>query len=674
MVAVDWYYLMLIFFIAGGLSVFFGGRHSGKINYVAHGLAALGCLATVLCAIFVLRQGTMELPLPLALPFGIMTARVDGLSAFFLLALGIVGGSACIYAMGYSKEYYGPRYGLMAGLMNLFLLSMALVLTVSHAAAFIIAWEVMSVVSFLLVNFEYEKAMNARAAFIYIVMTHVGTVFIITAFLLLAVSCGSMDFSRLAAGELSPLTRNVVFLCAFVGFGTKAGMIPLHIWLPQAHPVAPSHISALMSGVMIKTAIYGLSRFYLDFLGTGPAWWGGLVLAVAVLSCVLGVLYALMEHDIKRLLAYHSVENIGIILLGMGAGMVFMSKGQPVLAGLAWMAALYHVFNHAVFKSLLFMGAGAVLQAAHTKDIERLGGLIKTMPYTALFFLVGAAAISALPPLNGFVSEWLTFQALFLLPQAIAGVAGKLSGMILIALLGLTGALAAACFVKAFGITFLAKPRSARAEKAEEVSAIMLAPMAGLAVLCVVLGVWPQGMILVLSNALSGFRGLDSGMALSTDWFSVAFAVGGSGGGLSVPAAILLLAGGILAAMLLTHSHGASQSARGETWTCGIVPNSHMQYTATGFSGPIRRVFRSVLRPQREVVVDEVETNPYFGRKLSYHAGITYLFTDMLYRPLNERILRIARFMKSIQAGSVQLYIGYIMAVTVLVLIWNAGW
>jgi len=673
MAAVDWYYLMFVFFIAGGLSVFFDGKHSGKINYVAHGLAALGCLAAILCAIFVFRQGALEFPLPLSLPFGVMTARVDFLAAFFLLLIGVGGLATSVYAMGYSKEYYGSRYGLMTGLFNVFLMSMALVVTVSHVVAFVIAWEVMSVVSFLLVIFEYEKPANVRAAFVYIVMTHVGTIFIISAFLLLAVAAGSMDFAQFDGGALAATTRNIIFLCAFVGFGTKAGMIPLHIWLPQAHPVAPSHVSALMSGVMIKTAIYGMCRFFLDFLGAGPVWWGGLILAIAILSCVLGVLYALMEHDLKRLLAYHSVENIGIILLGIGAGMVFMSKGQAMLAGLAWMAALYHVFNHAIFKSLLFMGAGAVLQAAHTKDIERLGGLIKKMPYTAVLFLIGAAAISALPPLNGFISEWLTFQALFLMPQAVNGVAAKLAGMILIALLGLTGALAAACFVKAFGIVFLAKPRSIQAGKAQEVSTLMLVPMAGLAFLCVLLGIWPQGMITLISSVLSYFPGLNAEALISTNWYSVAF-TNGSAGGLSIQFTIGILLIGILLAAALSRLYGRPRKTEGETWTCGIVPTSHMQYTATGFSGPIRRTFSSILRPQRETVVDEVETNPYFGRKLSYHARITYLFTDMLYRPLNEHILRIAHFMKFIQAGSVQLYIGYIMAVTVLVLVWKAGW
>jgi len=673
MAAVDWYYLMFVFFIAGGLSVFFGGKHSGKINYVAHGLAALGCLATILCAIFVFRQGALESPLPLSLPFGVMTARVDLLAAFFLLMIGVGGLAASVYAMGYSKEYYGSRYGLMTGLFNIFLLSMVMVITVSHAAAFVIAWEVMSVVSFLLVNFEYEKPANTRAAFVYIVMTHVGTIFIISAFLLLAVAAGSMDFAQFDGGALPATTRNIIFLCAFVGFGTKAGMIPLHIWLPQAHPVAPSHISALMSGVMIKTAIYGMCRFFLDFLGAGPVWWGGLILAIAILSCVLGVLYALMENDLKRLLAYSSVENIGIMLLGIGSGMIFMSKGEPLMAGLAWIAVLYHAFNHAVFKSLLFMGAGAVLQSTHTKDIERLGGLIKKMPYTAAFFLIGAATIAALPPLNGFISEWLTFQALFLLPQAVNGVAAKLAGMVLIALLGLTGALAAACFVKAFGIAFLAKPRSMRAETAQEVSAVMLAPMAGLAVLCVLLGVWPQGMITLISSVLADFSGLNAGAMLSANWYSIAF-TNVNAGGLSVPLTIGILLVGVLVAVALSHLYGSPRTIKGETWTCGIVPTSHMQYTATGFSGPIRRIFHGVLRTQRETIVDEIDTNHYFGRRLSYQVAITYVFTDMVYRPVNRTILLMARLMKTIQAGSLQLYIGYIMAVTVLVLIWNAGW
>ncbi len=666
------YYLMLLLYSTGVLSVFF--TKGPKItNLVAHGIAVVGCLTATLCAIFVFIQGAVTLMLPIMLPFGAIYVRIDNLSAYFLLAIGLVGTAASLYAMEYSREYYGQRLALMSALYNAFLLSMVLVVTVSHVVMFIIVWELMTIVSFLLVNHEYEKAGNMRAAYIYIVMTHIGTAFIITAFLLLASGTGSLDFVSLKESGTGNFYRNIIFICAFLGFGTKAGIIPLHVWLPQAHPAAPSHVSALMSGVMIKTAIYGMCRFYLDFLSAGPAWWGILVMATAIISCVLGVLYALMEHDLKRLLAYHSVENIGIILLGLGAGMVFMSQNQAMLAALAWIAALYHVLNHALFKSLLFMGVGAVLQAAHTKDIEQLGGLAKRMPYTAAFFLIGSAAISALPPLNGFVSEWLTFQSLFFLTKVMTGVTGKIMSAVLISLLGLTGALAAACFVKAFGITFLGKARSLQAEHAGEASYLMLFATGVLAGLCIALGVWPQLMLNILRKVFIGFPGIDASALFQYEWYAVAFKSPYIVGSVAMPAVVILLAVGLILAVLIFRMHGKPSLPNGETWTCGIIPNSRMEYTATGFSKPIRTAFRSILRPHREIVVDGGE-NRYFGRKLSYHISITYVFNDILYRPVNQAIIRTARFMKTIQAGSVQLYIGYIMAVTVLILILSARW
>lgn len=673
MIAEDLYYLMLLLFSAGVVSVFFTKSNARLTNYLAHSIALMGCTMAILCAIFVFIQGKVTVVLPVVLPFGPIGGSIDYLSAYFLLIVGIVGVATSIYAYGYSREYYTCRLPAMAGLYNGFLLSMVLVFTVSHVVAFIIAWEVMSVVSFLLVNHEYEKNVNTRSAYIYIVMTHIGTVFIISAFLLLAVGAGSMDFSQLKGSLVSENLRNVIFVCVLIGFGTKAGMVPLHIWLPRAHPAAPSHVSALMSGVMLKTAIYGMCRFFLDFLGTGPVWWGVVILVLAIITAVIGVLYAFIEHDLKRLLAYSSVENIGIILLGIGAGMVFMSKGQPVLAGVAFSAALYHAFNHALFKSLSFMGAGAVLQAAHTKNIEQLGGLIKKMPYTAVFCLVSSVAIASLPPLNGFISEWLTFQVLLFLPQALAGITGKFFSALLIALLGLTGALAAACFVEAFGITFLAKPRSKKAEQAVEAAPSMLVAMGIVAGLCIVLGLWPWGMLTILSQTLMSFSGIDTRGLVNPDWYVLAPATGQSDGGISTVVIILLLLSGSAVAILLHSIFGKGKNELGETWTCGIIPNYHMEYTAAGFSKSIRMVFKRIVHSHYETLVN-TNDNQYHGRKLFYQVRIRYLFVSALYSPINEAIIRTARFMKSIQTGSVQLYVGYIMVVTVVILIWSTGW
>ena len=343
----------------------------------------------------------------------------------------------------------------------------------------------------------------------YLAMTHAGFAALIAMFLLLSGADLTSSFASMRAGAalLSPATRNAIFLLALFGFGAKSGIIPLHVWLPMAHPVAPSHVSAILSGVVIKMGIYGLLRVLLDLMGGGPAWWGGIVLGLGAISALLGVLYALMEHDLKRLLAYHSVENIGIILIGIGAGLIFHSYGLMTLAALGFIGGLYHTINHATFKGLLFLGAGSVLHATGTRNMEKMGGLIKRMPWTALFFLIGAAAISALPPLNGFASEWLVFQSLLggsNIPTPEVAVVMPLA----VGMLALTSGLAAACFVKAFGISFLAIPRSAEAEHAHESPPSMVAGMAILAIACVALGLGPFVVVPRLGRVLTGLGGL----------------------------------------------------------------------------------------------------------------------------------------------------------------------
>ena len=460
---------------------------------MAFGCAALAALLGLACALTVILGGGFTLSL-LTTRFGVFSFYVDGLSAFFILMVSLLSLVVSIYSHGYVKQYEGEySLGLMGFLYNMFILSMALVVAAHNAILFLICWEAMSLLSYALIVYENRNPDAARSGFIYIVMAHGGTAFITMGFLLLSAytGTGSFDFGSFAGASaaMPDLFKSTVFLLFLVGFGTKAGLIPLHVWLPYAHPAAPANISALMSGVMVKTAIYMLIRCIFEFLGVTDTWWGLLVLLVASISALLGVLYALGEHDLKRLLAYHTIENIGIILIALGASMVFMSYGLTSFAALALIAALFHALNHSIFKSLLFMGAGSVLFATHTKDIEKLGGLAKRMPWTSAFFLVGALAISAIPPLNGFVSEWLIFQSLMLsfnFPEIIV----KILIPITIGMLALTGALAAACFVKAYGITFLAVPRSKQAAEAIEVSPTMLAGMAILALLCILTGLF----------------------------------------------------------------------------------------------------------------------------------------------------------------------------------------
>ncbi|MDP9324701.1 MAG: hydrogenase 4 subunit B, partial [Acidobacteriota bacterium] len=381
-----------------------------------------------------------------------MTYAVDGLSAWFLLVLSTLAIPIAIFSIGYAGHpHYHRRSVFLAVAFNVLLGAMEMVFTADDAIAFLFASELMALTTAALVATEHEQRASRRAAYLYLVMSHVATGCLIAGFLILAVSSGSMSFPVLLAGRVPPgALGDGLFALFFIGFGIKAGVIPLHVWLPDAHPAAPANISALMSAVVIKTGIYGMVRVCAFGLGVPRLSWGVAVVVLGGLSAVLGVLYALMQHDLKRLLAYHSIENIGIILLGLGAGMIALAYGRPYVASIGIAASLYHVLNHAVFKGLLFLGAGGMTLATGTRQIEQFGGLLRRMPWTGLFFLIGAMAISGLPPLNGFASEWLTFQA-FLFgfqesTEPFVRVLFPLAG----AVLALTTALAAACFVKAF--------------------------------------------------------------------------------------------------------------------------------------------------------------------------------------------------------------------------------
>jgi hydrogenase-4 component B len=410
-------------------------------------------------------------------PLFSLSFHIDMLSAFFVFVIALIALLSSVYGLDYVKHFY-KKYdiGALGFFYNVFIFGMLIVVTADNALWFLVAWEIMSVASYFLVIYDHKNPENIKAGFLYLVMTHVATAFIMLAFLLLYKYTGSFNFAALRAGAaLAPGSiKNVVFILAMIGFGTKAGIVPLHVWLPSAHPAAPSHVSALMSGVMIKTGVYMMIRLFLDILQPIPAWWGLTVLIAGAASSLLGVLYALTEHDLKKLLACHSVENIGIILLGLGASLSFLSLGMPALSLLGLIAALFHILNHATFKSLLFLSAGSVMSETHTGNMEKYGGLIKTMPQTALFFLIGSMAISALPPFNGFFSEWLTFQSLF---RGIATLDFSAKWVFIASAgsLAFTGGLALTCFVKAFGSTFLARPRSREAGHAKESSFAMLA-------------------------------------------------------------------------------------------------------------------------------------------------------------------------------------------------------
>ncbi|GAB4536565.1 MAG: hydrogenase 4 subunit B [Thermodesulfovibrionia bacterium] len=555
----------------------------------------------------------------------------------------------------------------MGFLFNLFILSMYGVVFSQNIITFLILWESMSIVSYFLVTFDRTEG-SARAGLIYAVMTHVGTAFIIVLFLILYSQTGSMNFSdmRSLSKDIAPAVKDIIFILSIIGFGTKAGIIPLHTWLPRAHPAAPSNISSLMSGVMIKTGIYGFMRISVDLLGGGPEWWGITILIIGAVSSVLGVMYALMEHDLKRLLAYHSVENIGIILLGIGASMIFRSHGLYNLAAISLIAGLYHVLNHALFKGLLFLGAGSVMHAMHTKNMEEMGGLLKRMPYTGLFFLIGSISICGLPPFNGFVSEWLTYQSLLLgfkTPSTVSKIISPLGG----AALALTGALAAACFVKAFGISFLGMPRSRHAEEAVEQSSSMIAGMAILAVLCLVFGIFPGPVITTISSVsflITGSYGLlaEKGFILVNE----------SMAGLSPVVLLFAMIVMAMAVMLFIRSEGGRRRiVYGDSWDCGIPSlTPRMQYTATAFTKPIRLIFKRIYLPRRELKVSYI-VKPFFVKSIEYSGEIVPFFEHYIYEPSVAFIRKAAERLRLLQSGSLHLYLGYILITLILLLIFG---
>ncbi|NTU78621.1 MAG: hydrogenase 4 subunit B [Chloroflexales bacterium] len=658
-------------YAVGALAALLGGT-------TAYGrwLAALGAMSgagagAALGLVALLAGQPWSATLRAVLPLTGLALRLDGLSGFFLLVVGMVGIPAALYGASYSAHYAG-RYSLrrLGALLNLLLFALSLQLLADNALTFLLSWELMSLGAYLLVLTEHDQPETARAALWYIVMTHAGFAALVAMFLLLAGGDLSASFSamRAAAPALDPALRTGIFALALFGFGSKAGIVPLHVWLPLAHPVAPSHVSALMSGVVIKMGIYGLVRVLLDLLGEGPAWWGATVLALGAVSALLGVLYALMEHDLKRLLAYHSVENIGIILIGVGAGLFFRSFGRMDLAILGIIAGLYHTINHAAFKGLLFLGAGAVLQATHTRNMEELGGLIKPMPWTAGSFLIGSAAISALPPLNGFASEWLVFQTL-LGGFSVPALSVTLGMPIAVAMLALTSGLAAACFVKAFGITFLALPRSEEAAQAREAPWPMLLGMGLLALACIGLGLAPFLVVPLLGAALAGMGGLPAVAPPLTNGLAVQ--TPGLVGQVAAPLVALALALMLGLTLLGLRVAGVNRRLRrNDAWGCGRIGHTaRMEYTATSFAEPLRRIFAELYRPREDVTVDSHPESRYFIQAMSYESAVTQLIERRIYAPLLRLIEGGSRQIRRLQSGSLHAYLLYItLALAVLVL------
>lgn len=609
-----------------------------------------------------------------AFPLLSVSFSIGKLSAFFIFVISLVALVCSIYGAGYVRHFYKKyNIGSLGFFYNFFIVGMLLVVSASHALVFLIAWEIMSVASYFLVVYERNDPRNVRAGFLYFVMTHIGTAFILLAFLVMYAFTGSFQFETIAANiaSIPPLAASAVFLLALVGFGTKAGVIPLHIWLPDAHPAAPSHVSALMSGVMIKTGIYMMIKIFFDVFTNVPLWWGLTVLVLGAVSSLLGVLYALTEHDIKRLLAYHSIENIGIILLGVGSAMVFSSVGMMPLAALGIVAALFHTLNHATFKSLLFLSAGSVVSSTHTRNIEKYGGLIKRMPQTAFFFLIGSMAISALPPLNGFFSEWLTFQSLFSGILSLHGAAGWIF-VLAVGSLALTGGLALACFVKAFGAVFCARPRSEEAQHAKESSFSMRTGMAALALLAVLFGVFSGSVSSMIGRVAQDIRGFGAAKLPLAVSPLQQISVHNNFSSASAPAiAMMFIIAACIAALAARAVYRKQKVVTGETWDCGTTPTPRAEITATAFSRSIIMIFKGILKPTKQTGIEYRDaTARYFPKARTITLGVSDIYRAYLYEPLQIAVTKFSERVKTIQSGNINAYVLYIFAALLVLLVY----
>jgi hydrogenase-4 component B len=613
-------------------------------------------------------QSVSDLTLPIGLPWLGAHFRLDALASFFLVVVNLGGAAASLYGLGYG--HHDPAPHRVLPFFPAFLVGMNLVVLADDAFSYLLCWEFMSLASWALVVAHHREPGNAKAGYVYLVMASFGTLALLLAFGLLAGPAGDYGFAAIRAAQHTPYAAALVLILMLLGAGSKAGLVPLHVWLPLAHPAAPSHVSALMSGVMTKVAIYGFIRVVFDLLGP-PTWSASvIVLFLGGITAVTGILYAMMEKDIKRLLAYSTIENVGIVFVSLGLALAFQANGLKLAAALAFTAALFHVLNHSFFKSLLFFGAGAVLTSTGERDMDKLGGLIHRMPLTSFVFLVGCVAISALPPFNGFVSEWLIFQAVLQSPE-LPQWALKIIVPAVGALLALAAALAAACFVKAFGVTFLGRPRSPAAENAEEVDRYSLSAMFILAAFCLLAGILPGLVIDALSPITLAI--LDSRMPIQDNepWLSIVpiAASRSSYNGLLVLVFITLSAS---SAILVIHRFASRALRRAPAWGCGFSePTPAAQYSGVSFAQPIRRVFGTLMFHARDHV--DMPT-PGDIRPARLRIELHDLVWEGMYLPLAGAVGYAADRLNHLQFLTIRRYLSLVFTTLVTLLLVLAIW
>ncbi len=622
--------------------------------------AVLG-LALCVVALAALFATPEEAVLPIGLPGLPFHFRLDALSAFFLAVIGAGVGGVSLFAAGYFRRAQGAPPGLLCLEYHVFAAAMALVVVANDAYVFMVMWETMALSSFFLVTADDRVAEIRRAGYLYLLIAHVGAIAILLCFGVLQANTGDYGFANMRAQHLTPFWGSIAFLLALFGFGAKAGLIPLHIWLPEAHPAAPSPVSALMSGVMLKTALYGFLRVIYDLLGTQLWWWGVLALGLGLLTALLGVVFAAVQVDMKRLLAYSSIENIGLLFAAIGLAIVFSAYGMRPVAALALTAALYHVASHALFKSLLFVGTGAVLHATGERNLGRLGGLMRAMPWVAWTTLVGALASAGLPPLGGFVSEWLLLQSFLFSP----GLPNSFLNMLIpvvAALIALVAALAGYTMVKFFGVVFLGRPREEKLRHAHDAGAWERLGMLLLVAGCVALGLAPVSFVQAIDPVTRMLVGHGLGGASTSPWLLVPVDVELASYG---PAVFLLgVAASCLVAFALVRALYHGRLRRAPFWDCGFPwQTSRMQDTAEGFGQPIRQVFEPAFRMERELPSS-------FDRAPRYRVAVGDHFWHWLYLPVAAAVERTARLIGMLQQGRISVYLLYSFVTVIGVLIW----
>ncbi len=621
------------------------------------------CLALLVAGIEALAAPVARLSLPIGLPMTGTQLRLDPLSGFFLALTGLGGAGASLFAIGYGRHEEEPWRVLP--FYPLFLAGMTLAILADDAFAFLFGWEAMSLASWALVMTHHQEHGNARAAYIYLLMAVFSGLTLLLGFGVLAAGGGGYGFDAIRAHPPTGGVAATVLVIALIGAGAKAGLMPLHVWLPLAHPAAPSHVSALMSGVMTKVAIYGFIRIVFDLVGGAPAWFAVIVLVLGGITAVMGVLHAMMERDLKRLLAYSTVENIGIIFVALGLSLAFKANGVTAGATLALTAALFHALNHTVFKSLLFFGAGAVLHATGERNMEKLGGLIHRMPRSSAAMLVGCLAIAALPPLNGFASEWLLFQAILLRPD-LPQWGLKFSIPVAGALLALAAALAGACFVRAYGIIWLGRPRTTAAEQARETDPVSVIAMVVFAALCLLGGIFPGVVIDAVAPLVQGLTGARMERQLQDAWLTIApiSTARSSYNGLLI---FLFVLGSASLTAFAVHRLASRGVRKAPPWDCGFPdPSPATQYTGDSFAQPVRRVFGAIVFRSHETVdmPEPGDNRPARMTKVTHD-----LIWETLYAPLAGLVVWIGTVMNRMQFLTIRRYLSFVFAALIVLLL-----